>query len=264
MSSIFGGTGVPMGPEEVDGALASVANSEPIDGEYEELAQEDNGPDEAEPDMTGLRPLGLLRDLFGLFTQEEMSQLLNIKLSTLGNWRRTGQGPVFVVLGRRVYYRMDDVHKWIAEQPAGKVEDVPRKPRGRPRKESTPVAHEPKVVTGAGASEPPAGATVVDKPSPAQTQGLSGLMATLAAAEDPEDAKPVEEPRILQGGGLVTMEDAGGALDYPQPAAEQVPEDDGLDALVGELLFDDGDGGNFDDGAGLKPVDWEARERGEE
>lgn len=36
-----------------------------------------------------------------------------LKRPTLQKWRRTGQGPATYKIGRRVYYRLDEVIAWI-------------------------------------------------------------------------------------------------------------------------------------------------------
>lgn len=36
-----------------------------------------------------------------------------LRRATLQKWRRTGQGPATYKLGRRVYYRLDEVLAWI-------------------------------------------------------------------------------------------------------------------------------------------------------
>jgi len=46
-------------------------------------------------------------------TPSELSQMLEISEYTLNGWRRTGSGPVFVYLGRKIYYRKVDVMSWI-------------------------------------------------------------------------------------------------------------------------------------------------------
>ncbi len=39
-----------------------------------------------------------------------------LRRATLQKWRRTGQGPATYRIGRRVYYRLDEVLTWIESQ----------------------------------------------------------------------------------------------------------------------------------------------------
>jgi hypothetical protein len=41
---------------------------------------------------------------------------LRVKQETLATWRSQGRGPAFVKIGRRVFYRLLDVHEFIAAQ----------------------------------------------------------------------------------------------------------------------------------------------------
>ena len=49
-------------------------------------------------------------------TPKELSEYLGIKVTTLSNWRSTGEGPIFMKLGREqqspVRYRLADVLAW--------------------------------------------------------------------------------------------------------------------------------------------------------
>jgi excisionase family DNA binding protein len=53
-----------------------------------------------------------------LFTITEAAELLRAPVATLRYWRHLGTGPRSFRLGRRVLYRTDDLHAWIAEQHA--------------------------------------------------------------------------------------------------------------------------------------------------
>lgn len=55
-------------------------------------------------------------DLF--LTAEELRSRWNNSLSvrTLANWRSLAEGPAFVKVGARVFYRMDDVLAWEARR----------------------------------------------------------------------------------------------------------------------------------------------------
>jgi hypothetical protein len=39
--------------------------------------------------------------------------MLEVSEHTIVGWRNAGTGPVFTYLGRRVYYRKQDVMSWI-------------------------------------------------------------------------------------------------------------------------------------------------------
>ena len=49
-----------------------------------------------------------------LFTITEAADLLRAPVATLRYWRHLGTGPASFRLGRRVLYRGDDLHAWIA------------------------------------------------------------------------------------------------------------------------------------------------------
>ena len=49
-----------------------------------------------------------------LFTQPETAEATRLSERTLERHRLTGTGPQFVRLGRRVFYRREDVEEWIA------------------------------------------------------------------------------------------------------------------------------------------------------
>jgi excisionase family DNA binding protein len=53
-----------------------------------------------------------------LLTITEAADLLRAPVATLRYWRHLGTGPRSFRLGRRVLYRTDDLHAWIAEQHA--------------------------------------------------------------------------------------------------------------------------------------------------
>ena len=48
-------------------------------------------------------------------TTAEVAQLTRAPESTVRYWRHCGTGPKSFRLGRRVLYRRDDVHQWIAD-----------------------------------------------------------------------------------------------------------------------------------------------------
>ena len=53
-----------------------------------------------------------------LLTITEAADLLRAPVATLRYWRHVGTGPHSFRLGRRVLYRRDDLHDWIAQQRA--------------------------------------------------------------------------------------------------------------------------------------------------
>ena len=93
-------------------------------------------------------------------TQEEAAAILHVSRKTLTNWRvkRLSKGPKFFRSGRKILYRRVDIAAWVAgeiidpeekqvQQPPQKIIrrpsiglklretlDLPRVPRGRPRK----------------------------------------------------------------------------------------------------------------------------------
>jgi excisionase family DNA binding protein len=53
-----------------------------------------------------------------LLTITEAADLVRAPVATLRYWRHLGTGPRSFRLGRRVLYRRDDLHDWIAQQRA--------------------------------------------------------------------------------------------------------------------------------------------------
>ena len=53
-----------------------------------------------------------------LLTITEAAELVRAPVATLRYWRHLGTGPRSFRLGRRVLYRRDDLHEWIAQQRA--------------------------------------------------------------------------------------------------------------------------------------------------
>ena len=54
-----------------------------------------------------------------LLTISEAAELVRAPVATLRYWRHLGTGPRSFRLGRRVLYRRDDLHAWIAAQRDG-------------------------------------------------------------------------------------------------------------------------------------------------
>lgn len=55
------------------------------------------------------------RARFGLLTEEELADMLDIKTHTLAVWRVEGKGPHSVRLAKSVFYREEDIQAWIKE-----------------------------------------------------------------------------------------------------------------------------------------------------
>ena len=55
-----------------------------------------------------------------LLSESETSRECGVPLKTLQYWRFTGHpdGPPFIKVGRRVYYRADDLERWVNEAPS--------------------------------------------------------------------------------------------------------------------------------------------------
>lgn len=51
-----------------------------------------------------------------LLNTTEAAEVLRIAPITLHRWRNAGKGPVYVEMGRKVYYRRADLDRWIEEQ----------------------------------------------------------------------------------------------------------------------------------------------------
>ena len=56
-----------------------------------------------------------IRKQLGLLTEEELAAALGNSPSTLELWRGSGsgKGPAWVKLGKRIFYRLQDVENWI-------------------------------------------------------------------------------------------------------------------------------------------------------
>ena len=54
-----------------------------------------------------------------LTTVEAARDELRCHPQTLSNWRSAGEGPPFVRVGRRIFYRRGDLHSWLRMQTVG-------------------------------------------------------------------------------------------------------------------------------------------------
>ncbi len=48
-----------------------------------------------------------------LLTQKQVEQYLQLKASTLEQWRLAGKGPKFIRLGRSIRYRIEDIEDFV-------------------------------------------------------------------------------------------------------------------------------------------------------
>jgi hypothetical protein len=56
-----------------------------------------------------------LREELGLLLPEELAAAIGITVNTLAQWRAQKTGPVPTLLGKRVFYHVRDVEKWVEE-----------------------------------------------------------------------------------------------------------------------------------------------------
>src|ERR1035437_7022695 len=56
------------------------------------------------------------RALFGLFDEDELAVTLGVTAQTLATWRSEKQGPDYAKLGKSVFYRFEDIMRWIASR----------------------------------------------------------------------------------------------------------------------------------------------------
>lgn len=74
------------------------------------------GKDEYEDATTDTRRSGTdVRWALGIVTPQEFADALGVHVGTLKQWRYRGVGPHFTVAERRVYYRIDDLKQYLAE-----------------------------------------------------------------------------------------------------------------------------------------------------
>lgn len=51
-----------------------------------------------------------------LLNTPEAAEALRLGVATLHRWRKTGKGPAYIEMGRKVYYRRADLERWLDEQ----------------------------------------------------------------------------------------------------------------------------------------------------
>lgn len=58
-----------------------------------------------------------VRGACGLLTEDELAATLHLNsTATLATWRSQGRGPVHVKLGKRVFYTVADLSRWVNEE----------------------------------------------------------------------------------------------------------------------------------------------------
>lgn len=60
-----------------------------------------------------------------LAVPKEVAELLHTSVESLAQMRYKGNGPRFVKLGHRVYYRWSDVNEWINSNVMTRTDDRP-------------------------------------------------------------------------------------------------------------------------------------------
>ena len=55
-----------------------------------------------------------LTQVFNLFPEESFAALRGVKISALQNERALGKGPEFKRVGRRIYYPLGEIEKYLA------------------------------------------------------------------------------------------------------------------------------------------------------
>jgi len=58
-------------------------------------------------------------------TPEELADSLDVKLSRVTGWRKSGDGPKFVKLGKTVKYKVAAVDAWMDENTHQRIGDNP-------------------------------------------------------------------------------------------------------------------------------------------
>lgn len=49
-----------------------------------------------------------------LVSSPAAAQMLGVKPATLNAWRHEKRGPAYVKAGRRIFYRLTDIRRWLA------------------------------------------------------------------------------------------------------------------------------------------------------
>lgn len=232
-SDPFSGAGAFQGFHHGTVHQSGDATAEPQDAQFEEVQADRNfgsgdtpvqsqserqvgpaGPDEGQPDAgadddTDPTPGDMpdyWRRTLGVLSEADMLGLFGLKQSTLYNWRRTGQGPVFVKVGKTVFYREHDISQWLFTQrvlpndpiAAGRnVEsenmdvETSRRRRNYRKADVTPNQSETATKQATPVDHPTTPVTVEEPAAPGGLRPMTqeefeALMATATPAEDPE------------------------------------------------------------------------------
>jgi hypothetical protein len=59
-----------------------------------------------------------------LLPEDEAARELKVKPQTLGAWRFRGQGPVYIKVGKLVFYRPSDIRAYVASRVVRPTEAV--------------------------------------------------------------------------------------------------------------------------------------------
>ena len=51
---------------------------------------------------------------FGLMTEEDLADMIDVTPRTLAAWRIEGKSPASVRIGKNIFYRHEDIQTWIA------------------------------------------------------------------------------------------------------------------------------------------------------
>jgi hypothetical protein len=89
------------------------------------MATTHQNPDDDDSNVTVL-PSNPLRETLGLIDEQDLAAAFGVKPFTVAGWRRNGDGPDFVQIGKRIFYRRADVVDWVK----AKVEVQERRKRG--------------------------------------------------------------------------------------------------------------------------------------
>jgi len=93
------------------------------------------------PVVPGRTPL-----LADYWTEQQLGAEIKRHPRTLARWRDRGIGPPFTPLGNSIFYRIDAVRKWMAEQERSPADiAAAREPRapGRPKVHRLPIGSTP-------------------------------------------------------------------------------------------------------------------------
>ncbi len=61
---------------------------------------------------------------FNLITDAEFGEIVGWSAPTRARARRSGDGPRFVKIGRRVFYRRDEINRWLKSVEAASTADL--------------------------------------------------------------------------------------------------------------------------------------------